>query len=69
MVGNVSIPEPHLKTLLIRVTRYYTYYSLNGQTTLPSLKDNDRYPDVKIVTVRDFFAGTRKEDIGKRSFF
>lgn len=47
---------------------FYTYYSLNGQTTLPAPNNNSRFPDVKLVTVRDFFAGMRKTDIGKRSF-
>lgn len=69
VVRNVRILEGRVQTLLIQNIRYYTYYSLNGQTTLPVPKDNDRYPDVKILTVRDFFAGTRMEDIGKRSFF
>lgn len=44
---------------------FYTYYSLNGQTTLPLPLHNDRYPAVKLVTVRDFFRQTPKERIGR----
>lgn len=44
---------------------FYTYYSLNGQTALPLPLHNDRYPAVKLVTVRDFFRETPKEQIGK----
>ncbi|KAF4631212.1 hypothetical protein G7Y89_g6920 [Cudoniella acicularis] len=48
---------------------WYTYYSINGQTTLPLPLDNSRFPDVKVVTVKDFFTGTEKKDIRKKSFF
>lgn len=44
---------------------FYTYYSLNGQTVLPMPLDNMRYPTVKLTTVRDFFARTPKDRIGK----
>lgn len=48
---------------------FYTYYSINGQTTLPLPLDNERYPAVKLVTVRDFFANTPKERLGKFGVF
>ncbi|CAH0040677.1 unnamed protein product [Clonostachys rhizophaga] len=48
---------------------FYTYYSINGQTTLPLPLDNERYPAVKLVTVRDFFAKTPKEQLGKFGVF
>ena len=44
---------------------FYTYYSLNGQTCLPLPLDNSRYPNIKLITVRDFFAKTPKERLGK----
>ncbi|CAM1501353.1 Fc.00g105150.m01.CDS01 [Cosmosporella sp. VM-42] len=44
---------------------FYTYYSINGQTCLPLPLDNARYPAIKLITVRDFFAKTPKERLGK----
>ena len=53
---------------LISLTRFYTYYSLNGQTVLPQPLDNSRYPNVRLVTVREFFTETPKERLGKTFF-
>ena len=44
---------------------FYTYYSLNGQTVLPKPLDNDRFPGVKLETVRDYFAKTPLEKLGR----
>lgn len=57
-----------LYSALIPLTRFYTYYSLNGQTVLPRPLDNDRYPNVRLVTVREFFTKTPKERLGKTLF-
>ncbi|KAH8556431.1 NmrA-like family protein [Umbelopsis sp. PMI_123] len=45
---------------------YYHYYMLNGQTALDEPLSNDKFPDVKPVTLRDFLAEndiTNKESL------
>jgi hypothetical protein len=44
---------------------FYTYYSLHGQTVLPQPLDNDRFPGVKLETVRDYFAKTPLGRLGR----
>lgn len=44
---------------------FYTYYSINGQTTLPLPLENSRYPDVNLETVRDYFASTSIARLGR----
>lgn len=50
--------QPH--NMWAWMSLFYTYYSLNGQTTLPQLLDNTRFPGVK-----DYFAQTPLERLGK----
>lgn len=44
---------------------FYTYYSINGQTSLPLPLNSERHPDVKLRTVRDFFTQTPLDRHGK----
>jgi hypothetical protein len=44
---------------------FYSYYSLNGQTTLPEPLDDAKFPEVKLDTVRDYFARTPLERLGR----
>jgi hypothetical protein len=44
---------------------FYTYYSLNGQTTLPKPLVNDRFPGFELDTVRDYFAKTPLDRLGR----
>lgn len=37
-----------------KVTRFYQYYCINGQTYLKKDVDNSRYPNVKPVTFKEY---------------
>ena len=40
---------------------FYLYYTMNGQTSL----DNDKYPEVRLETVREHFERTSLEQLGR----
>lgn len=43
--------------------RFYNYYCSNGQTHLGENLDNEKYPDVRPATFKDFLRGNRLEDL------
>ena len=59
---NIRAAKPH--NMWSWLPLFYTYYSINGQTSLPLPLDNNRYPDVKLQTVRDYFASKPLKRLG-----
>lgn len=41
---------------------FYTYYSTNGQGALREPLDNDRYPDMKMTTLLEYFKALKQPD-------